>query len=202
MRIAVLGLGNVLRRDDGVGPAVVAHLDACYEVPAEVEVLDLGTPGLDLVDHLVHRDAVVFVDAIVDRSAPGTVRVLTPAALAGSCGAVRPSPRMTSHEAGVDDALVLARMDGRGPRRVRMVGVVAQDLGDGPGFSDAAEAAVSAACDAVLAELAVLGIVVARRAAPHADAAWWRTFAVEAIGGADAVAATGGDGRAASPSRT
>lgn len=184
VRIAVLGLGNVLRRDDGVGPAVVAHLEARYDVPADVEVLDLGTPGLDLVDQLVHRDAVVFVDAIVHPGAAGSVHVLTPAALRGSVGSIAPSPRMTSHEAGVDDALVLAAMDGRGPRHVRMVGVVAQDLGDGPGFSAAVEAALPAACAAVLAELATLGIVATPRAVPRPDTAWWRTFATEVIAAA------------------
>jgi hydrogenase maturation protease len=184
VRVAVLGLGNVLRRDDGVGPAVVARLEAHWEVPPDVEVLDLGTPGLDLVDRLVHRDAIVFVDAIVHAGAPGSVRVLTPAALRGSTGSVPASPRMTSHEAGVDDALTLAAMDGRGPRHVRMVGVVAEDLGDGPGFSRAVEASVPAACDAVLAELRALGFEATRRAVPRPDAAWWRTFATEVIAAA------------------
>jgi hydrogenase maturation protease len=184
VRIAVLGLGNVLRRDDGVGPAVVARLEARFELPADVEVLDLGTPGLDLVDQLVHRDAVVFVDAIVHAGAPGSVRVLTPAALRGSTGRVAASPRMTSHEAGVDDALTLAALDGRGPRHVRLVGVVAEDLGDGPGFSRAVEAAVPAACDAVLAELRALGVEATRRAVPRPDAAWWRTPAIEGVAGA------------------
>ena len=92
MRIAVLGLGNVLRRDDGAGPAVVARLEARYELPPDVFVMDLGTPGLDLVDMLVERDAVVFVDAIVDRGAPGSVRVLDPADLRGCAGAARRAP--------------------------------------------------------------------------------------------------------------
>lgn len=177
MRVAVLGLGNVLRRDDGVGPAVIARLEARYAFPLDVEVMDLGTPGLDLVDQLVERDAVIFVDAILDGRAPGHVRVLDPADLRGSTGAVPSSPRMTSHEAGVDDALVLAAMDGRGPAHVRLVGVVAQDLADGPGFSPAVEDAIPAACDAVLAELRALGYDAATRVVVGPDAAWWRRFA-------------------------
>lgn len=178
MRIALLGLGNVLRRDDGAGPAVIARLEALFEFPQGVFVMDLGTPGLDLVDMLVEREAVVFVDAIVDRSAPGSVRVLDPADLRGSTGAVRPSPRVTSHEAGVDDALVLAAMDGRGPSRVRLVGIVAEDLGDGPGLSPAVEGALERACDVVLAELASLGVRPTPRETVGVDAAWWRRFAV------------------------
>ena len=178
MRIALLGLGNVLRRDDGAGPAVIARLEARFEFPPDVFVMDLGTPGLDLVDMLVERDAVVFVDAIVDRSAPGSIRVLDPADLRLSTGGTRPSPRVTSHEAGVDDALVLAALDGRGPSYVRLVGIVAEDLGDGPGFSPTLEGALEAACDAVLVELAALGVHPTPRAIEGVDAAWWRRFAI------------------------
>ncbi len=177
MRIALLGLGNVLRRDDGAGPAVIARLEARYEFPADVFVMDLGTPGLDLVDALVEREAVVFVDAIVDRTAPGTVRVLDPADLRGPAGATRPSPRVTSHEAGIDDALVLAALDGRGPSRVRLVGIVAEDLGDGPGLSPTVEGALEAACAAALAELAALGVRPVPRETVGPDAAWWCRFA-------------------------
>lgn len=174
MRIAVLGLGNVLRRDDGLGPAVIAWLEARHRFPPDVEVLDLGTPGLDLVDHLVDRDAVVFVDALVRAGAPGEVAVLDPTDLRGSAPLVPASPRVTSHEAGVDDALALAALDGRGPRHVRLVGVVAADLGDGPGLSPPVEAAVRPAAEAVLDELAALGVLAAPRRAPAPDAAWWR----------------------------
>ncbi len=177
MRVAVLGLGNVLRRDDGVGPAVIARLEAHYAFPIDVEVMDLGTPGLDLVDQLVERDAVIFVDAILDGRAPGSVRVLDPGGLRGSSGAAPKGPRMTSHEAGVDDALVVAAMDGRGPAHVRLVGVVARDLSDGPGLSPPVEYAIPAACDAVLAELGALGYHPAPRVDIGQDAAWWRRFA-------------------------
>ncbi len=185
VRIAVLGLGNVLRRDDGVGPAVVARLEAGYDVPADVEVLDLGTPGLDLVDQLVHRDAIVFVDAIVHAGAPGSVHLLTPAALRGSTGRVAPSPRMTSHEAGVDDALVLAAMDGRGPRHVRMVG----DRRGGPRrrprlLRAPSRASAPGGLRGGARRMAVLGFEATPRAVPRPDAAWWRTFATEVIAAA------------------
>lgn len=175
-RTAVLGLGNVLRRDDGVGPAVVAWLEARYAFPPDLDVLDLGTPGLDLTDHLVERASVIFVDAIVDGRAPGSVHVLDPADLRGSTPALAPNPRLTSHEAGVEDALFLAALDGRGPRHVRLVGIVVADLGDGPGLSPAVEAAVPAAGAAVLAELEALGRSAVPRAVIAEDAAWWRRF--------------------------
>jgi hypothetical protein len=77
----------------------------------------------------------------------------------------------------VDDALIVAAMDGRGPAHVRLVGVVALDLADGPGLSTDVEDAIPAACDAVLAELRALGYSAAPRVVVGQDAAWWRRFA-------------------------
>ena len=50
--IRVLGLGNVLMSDDGFGPYVARVLEAFYEFPDDVEVIDVGTPGLDLTPYL------------------------------------------------------------------------------------------------------------------------------------------------------
>ena len=55
-RILIAGVGNVLLEDDGFGPHAIARLQAEYEFGEEVELLDLGTPGLDFVDYLVGRD--------------------------------------------------------------------------------------------------------------------------------------------------
>ena len=50
--IRVLGLGNVLMSDDGFGPFVVRVLEATYECPPGVDVVDVGTPGLDLTPNM------------------------------------------------------------------------------------------------------------------------------------------------------
>ena len=49
--VRVLGLGNVLMGDDALGPWVVHHLVSTYDFPPEVAVVDVGTPGLDLVPY-------------------------------------------------------------------------------------------------------------------------------------------------------
>ena len=59
-RIGVLGIGNVLMGDDALGPYVVQLLDSMYEVPADVELVDLGTPGADLPLYLDSLDAAVI----------------------------------------------------------------------------------------------------------------------------------------------
>ena len=75
-KVLIGGIGNVLLGDDGVGPYVARLLDARYEFEDSVEILDLGTPALDLIDQLSSHDAVIFVDSIDIRSGLGNSRTL------------------------------------------------------------------------------------------------------------------------------
>jgi hydrogenase maturation protease len=74
-RIAVIGIGNVLTGDDAVGPHVVRVVEARYALPADVQVIDAGTPGYDLTAFLVGLDAAILVDAVKAKAAPGELRV-------------------------------------------------------------------------------------------------------------------------------
>ena len=64
MSILVLGLGNILLSDEGVGVRIVEALDASHDLPGEVDVLDGGTSGMDLLDMVAERDCVIVADAV------------------------------------------------------------------------------------------------------------------------------------------
>lgn len=170
MKIAVYGVGNVLRRDDGFGPSAVRHLEAHHDLPPEVVACDLGTPGLDLPSHLVGFDAVVFLDAAVAGDAPGTIRVYERDELMDTPA---PAPHITGHEADLRASLTVAELSGDGPRDVWLVGVVPEDLGDGTGLTPAVRAALAPACERVIEILDRLGAHTARRASTSATGAWW-----------------------------
>lgn len=70
MKNAVIGIGNVLRADDGVGIHVVQRLED--EIPG-CEAVDMATAGIDLLEQMRGREKVVIVDAIVTGSEPGTI---------------------------------------------------------------------------------------------------------------------------------
>ena len=57
-----MGLGNVLSQDDGLGPFVIETLLAGWEFDENVQVLDLGTPGLQLSPYLEGQDALIVFD--------------------------------------------------------------------------------------------------------------------------------------------
>jgi hydrogenase maturation protease len=167
-------MGNVLRRDDGVGPSAVRRLESEHVFPASVTLLDLGTPGLDLPSHLVGLDVAVVLDAAALDAPPGSVRVLDRDGIL-ACGT--PPPRITGHEADLREALVVAALAGGGPREVWLVGVVPADLGDGVGLTPAVEAAVGVACERALEILGRHGVRPVRRAVALDAGAWWETAA-------------------------
>jgi hydrogenase maturation protease len=71
--VLVLGLGNVLLGDDGLGAAAVARVERDYRVPASVRLEDGGTLGLSLLGLLAEAEHVILVDAIRARRSAGNL---------------------------------------------------------------------------------------------------------------------------------
>jgi hydrogenase maturation protease len=167
--IAVIGIGNVLTGDDAVGPTVVRMLEAAYEAPDGLLLLDAGTPGLDLTAYLADLEAVILVDAVRAGGAPGELRVYGLEELLARAPALATSP----HEPGVREALLHAQFMGVSPRVVRLVGVIPSGVETGIGLSAPVRAAVPAALARVRDELAALGVPLRERVPPRPPDLWW-----------------------------
>ncbi len=100
-----------------------------YECDSNVEVLDLGTPGLDLAPYLYDADLVVIADAIHPREEerPGTLCVYGE----DNLGLSHAQLRLTSHDPGVQESLAQLRLAGHAPSEVIVVGVVPESCGLG-----------------------------------------------------------------------
>ena len=171
VRISVIGIGNVLAGDDAVGPHVVKVLEARFELPEGVQVIDAGTPGYDLTAFLAGQDAAVLVDAVKARGAPGEVRIFDKAALLEK----KPILALSPHEPGVREAILNADFMGVTPPVVKLVGVIPADAGAETGIrlSPEVRAAVPAAVEAVSRELAALGVALRERTPPREPDLWW-----------------------------
>ena len=171
-RIGVVGLGGVLMGDDAFGPYVVAVLEARYDFPPHVAVRDLGTPSLDLTAYVEELDAMIVVDTVHAAGEPGELRTYDRAAL------VRHpvQPRVSPHEPGLKEALLIAEFDGQGPAEVLLVGAIPATTATGIGMSPALRAAVPHAVEIVLKELRRLGVEAAPKAAPLAPNIWWEAL--------------------------
>jgi hydrogenase maturation protease len=144
----VIGLGNPLRGDDGVGVRVVQAL-AEQALPSETEVVDGGTQGLGLVTLLEGRQRAILVDAAQVGREPGQfVRfTLDEANLLGD------NPSMAIHEAGLRDVLILAEALKVLPNQVVIFGVQPASIEWDNALSDPVEACLPSLVRAVLREI-------------------------------------------------
>jgi hydrogenase maturation protease len=145
--VLVLGIGNILLRDEGVGVRVVDALGD-YVLPDDVEVADGGTAGADLVELLADRRKVIVVDAVEAGAAPGTILRLTPADLLPE-----PGELISLHQLGLAESLHMTAQLQCSPQEVIIIAVQPATISPGLELSAAVEAQLPAVVRAVIAEL-------------------------------------------------
>ncbi|MBC8449055.1 MAG: hydrogenase maturation protease [Chloroflexi bacterium] len=148
MGVLVLGLGNPLRGDDGVGCRLVEEL-AHRKLPTGVQVLDGGTAGLGLLDLMEGWERVTIVDAAEMGRRAGEFLRFTPADVRLASTPDHFSP----HHIGLEEVLALADALGRALPEIVIFGVQPAEIGWREGLSPAVEAALPALADAVLEEI-------------------------------------------------
>ncbi len=145
--VLVLGLGNLLMRDDGVGLTMLERLRERWSPDPRIEFVDGGTQGLALLGRITSREALLVLDAIELGAAPGTVhRIDEPFGVA--------PPRATSaHEANAGELLRAALLLGELPPHIVLVGIEPEDtrlnVGLTPRVAESVSEAVSCAADAL-----------------------------------------------------
>ncbi|MEO8027094.1 MAG: hydrogenase maturation protease [Bryobacteraceae bacterium] len=140
--ILVLGLGNLLLRDDGVGLRLLE--DLASETPNDdVEFVDGGTQGLALLPYLSDRAAVIVLDAIGLGAEPGTVHVLRGEAI----GKLRARRAESAHEGNGLTLLETARLLGEELHYLAVIGVEPAEVRTGVGLSSVVAASVPQALD-------------------------------------------------------
>ena len=111
VKTLVLGLGNVIMGDEGVGVHVVRAVEK-HPLPAGVECLDGGTGGFILLEPMQNTDRVILIDAAADGNPLGTVTRTTPRFSSGY------PPTLTAHDIGIKDLLDAFYIQGGGPEVV------------------------------------------------------------------------------------
>lgn len=175
--IRVLGLGNVLMSDDGFGPYVVRVLEAFYELPDQVQVIDAGTPGLDLTPYLLDADVVILVDTVSTRGTPGDIHSYQLQDILKN----PPQPRLSPHDPGIKEALLTVAAAGAGPRQVLLLGVVPEWVATGVKLSRPVRSAIAPVVGLIVTELERLGCAPLLRAVPRHPDTWWEREVEEEI---------------------
>lgn len=160
MRIVVLGVGNILLSDEGVGVRAVESLKREYRLPPEVEVIDGGTSGMELLEDLACADHLIIVDAVRSGRAPASI-----VKLAGEQVPVFFRTKLSPHQIGLSDVLATLELTGEQPGGITVIGVEPVSLETAMALSPQVEALLPQVVERVAAELRQLGV-----AAEHAEA--------------------------------
>lgn len=151
-RILVLGVGNILLRDEGVGVKTVLNLDAEYDFSSNVELMDGGTLGLRLLDPICEADHVIVVDAVRNGKPPGTLYRLDVEDLHRSL-----TFKNSLHQLDLLEALAFAELLGKRPSAV-VVGVEPEDISPwGLELTETVQARFPELCARVLDEVLQAG---------------------------------------------
>jgi hydrogenase maturation protease len=177
MNIRIIGVGNVHMSDDGFGPYVARVLEALYELPEYVQIIDGSTPGLELAPHLVNADAVIFVDTVTSGGRSGELHEFRLTDLLQH----PPLARLSPHDPGVAEALLTVAAAGMGPREALIVGVVPEWVATGVQLSAAVRAAIHPVIGLITTELSRLGVRLVPRAVPRPPETWWERAGPHAV---------------------
>jgi hydrogenase maturation protease len=168
-KVLIAGIGNVLLGDDGVGPFAIKVLEAEYDFQENVELADLGTPGLDLQLYLSGADAVILVDS---------------AELGGEAGAIRlfrkqdilripPRTRIDPHSPALRESISLVELIGATPGELLMIGVQGSRFEPGSTLSSPVRQRIPYVIDAVRKELYALGVRCEPKVNAGVPDTWW-----------------------------
>lgn len=146
-KTAVLGIGNILLRDDGIGVRVVQKLEEKGSLPG-VELVDGGTSTMDMLGLFLTCDRVIVVDSLRGSHPPGTVYRLTPEQLGSYKGF-----NVSLHDVQVMDLTRISAMLGKTPE-VTIIGVEPKEIEESMDLSPELEAALPKLVELVEAEVA------------------------------------------------
>jgi len=146
VKTLVLGLGNVIMGDEGIGVYVVKALEQ-HPLPQGVECLDGGTGGFTLLGPLQEADRIILIDAAADGNPEGTVTRTTPRFSRDY------PPTLTAHDIGVKDLLDVFYIQGGGRDVVLYAITIDPRQPIRMSLSPLAERAVEEAVARILAEL-------------------------------------------------
>jgi hydrogenase maturation protease len=170
VRTALIGgIGNVLLGDDGVGPYVLRLLESRYSFADDVELIDLGTPALDLTHQIVGLRSLILIDSVANDEPAGTVTLYHKEDVLS----IAPAERLDPHSPALCECLLTAEMLGAIPEHVLLVGIAGESFEPGLPLSEPVRRSVETAIEAVLEELRRLGYSYQKKDVADNPAIWW-----------------------------
>ncbi|MGE0054832.1 MAG: HyaD/HybD family hydrogenase maturation endopeptidase [Hyphomicrobium sp.] len=164
--VLILGIGNLLWADEGFGVRAAEALNRTHTFASNVTVMDGGTQGLYLIEHVRKADILVVFDAVDYGLAPGTLKLVEDGEVPKFLGA----KKMSLHQTGFQDVLASADMFGDLPEHLFLIGVQPEELEDyGGSLRASVKAQIAPAISHAIDYLARFGINAQERSEPLSE---------------------------------
>lgn len=157
MNVLILGVGNLLLSDEGIGVHTVNALLRDYHIPDGVEVLDGGTSGMELLTFIAETDHLILVDAVKTGQPPGTLIRLDDDEVPTFF-----RTKLSPHQVGLSDVLAATNLTGEQPNHVTLFGVEPASMALGMELSDKIVPQVTRLIELVIEEVDKLGFQLLR----------------------------------------
>jgi hydrogenase maturation protease len=156
--ILIIGMGNVLMQDEGVGVRAIEELENRYLIPEGVTLMDGGTTGMELFEPIRNCDRLIVADAVNTGAPYGSlVRIANQEIPAFF------QTKLSNHQLGLSDLLALLTLKDAVPEHVAIIGMVPHSLENRLGLTAEAAAGLARMVEMLVAELAALGVVLEKR---------------------------------------
>lgn len=118
MRTVVLGIGNTILTDEAAGVRAAEALEQAYKTPTNVQIIDGGTSGMEMIEDLSNLDFLIVIDVVKTGAAPGTV-----VRIAGKDIPVFFRKKLSPHQIALPDVLASLELLDTMPKEIIVLGV-------------------------------------------------------------------------------
>ena len=152
-KVRLIGVGNILLKDEGIGVRVAEELKKKHWPPS-VEVIDGGVAGFGLIDFFLESTKVFLIDAADMNLPPGTIRRFA----ADAIRLQEEAPKLSMHEVSLLEVLGITRALDSSPREIIIIGIQPKEISGGMELTPELQAVVPKVIEMVLKELEKDGI--------------------------------------------
>lgn len=160
MKTLIFGAGNLLLADEGFGVHCIRHLEKHYTFPDNVELYDGGTLGIMVTHKFEEAEQIYLLDVIEGAGTPGELRRFEKDDIMLNRIPVKLSP----HQIGIQETLLLSEMRGFCPDKVTLLGVLPVSLDASCQLSPLVEGRLEEVARIIVADLACQGVEISRKA--------------------------------------
>ncbi len=169
MKIGVMGVGNILLKDEGFGVKLLYLLKAKYDFPESVVLIDGGTAGIFLSPEIDYLDKLLIIDAVKAKGKPGEIKIYEKEDFFIDRLPLKLSP----HQLGLQEVLLLNEIKGTCPKEIKLIGIIPESVETGTGLTETLESKLEEVEKIVIETLKGWGAPPKPKKSPAKLEVWW-----------------------------